>query len=240
MSHSSDQDRAPKPIAEIAAQLGLDETSVEPYGWYAGKLSLGLHERLTDRPTGKYVGVTAINPTPFGEGKTVVSIGLAMALIRRRQRSIVALREPSLAPVFGIKGGGAGGGRACAGASSFQNLYALDLPYEQKITKLAIQTYGADGVDFQDGVVEKLSEFARGGYGNLPVCIAKTQYSLSHDPKKLGRTTGFRLPIREVRLSAGAGFVLVVTDGISLMPGLPREPAARRIDVDRDGRIAGL
>ncbi|MBC7965060.1 MAG: formate--tetrahydrofolate ligase [Fuerstia sp.] len=561
MLNSSDQDVAPKPIAEIAAQLGLDEKSVEPYGWYAGKLSLGLHERLTDRPTGKYIGVTAINPTPFGEGKTVVSIGLAMALARRRHRSIVTLREPSLAPVFGIKGGGAGGGRACqlpaedinlhftgdlhavaaannllaamidnhckrgltptlsadgilwrrvidisdkglahiesglddtpqaprrhtgfdltaasevmsilalaknladlrerlgrivvarsltdefvtaehlgaagamtallrnalrpnlvqtvehtpaivhagpfanishgnssviadltalrladyvvteggfgsdlgaekffnikcradglrpdaevlvctvralkfhsgrfdvrpgrplpqnllqedldalrvgfanveghlanlspygipvvvainqfptdtsaelnllrslalesgaqrvtqtsafsqggdgsleladavidacSGASSFQSLYALDLSYERKIEKIATQTYGADGVDFHDGVAEKLSEFARHGYGNLPVCIAKTQYSLSHDSKKLGRPAGFRLPIREVRLSAGAGFVLVLTDGISLMPGLPREPAARRIDVDREGRIAGL
>ena len=115
MSNSSDQDVAPKPIAEIAAQLGLDEKSVEPYGWYAGKLSLGLRERFTHRPAGKYIGVTAINPTPFGEGKTVVSIGLAMAIARRRHRSIVTLREPSLAPVFGIKGGGAGGGRCRLG-----------------------------------------------------------------------------------------------------------------------------
>ena len=561
LSNSSDQDVAPKPIAEIAASVGLDEKSVEPYGWYAGKFSLGLHERLMDRPGGKYIGVTAINPTPFGEGKTVVSIGLAMAIARRRHRSIVTLREPSLAPVFGIKGGGAGGGRArllpaddinlhftgdlhavaaannllaamtdnhckrklapalnaddilwrrvtdisdkglahieagldeapqaprrhtgfdltaasevmsilalatgladlrerlghivvahslddefvtaeqigaagamtallrnalrpnlvqtiehtpamvhvgpfanishgnssviadltalrladyvvtesgfgsdlgaekffnikcradglrpdaevlvctvralkfhsgrfdvrpgrplpqtlleedvdalrvgfanveghlanlrgyripvivainqfpadtraelnllkslvveagakrvtqasafshgsdgaleladavidaCAGASSFQSLYALELSYEQKIEKLATQTYGADGVDFHDGVADQLSEFARRGYGNLPVCIAKTQYSLSHDPKQFGRPTGFRLPIREVRLAAGAGFVLVLTDGISLMPGLPREPAACRIDVDADGRIVGI
>ncbi len=552
---------APRPIAEIAAQLGLDEKSVEPYGWYAGKFSLGLHERFTDRPPGKYIGVTAINPTPFGEGKTVVSIGLAMAIARRRHRSIVTLREPSLAPVFGIKGGGAGGGRcrllpsedinlhftgdlhavaaannllaamvdnhcqrklapalhadgilwrrvidisdkglahietgldnvpqaprrhtgfdltaasevmsilalatgladlrdrlgrivvarslddqlvtaeqigaagamtallrnalrpnlvqtaehtpafvhagpfanishgnssviadltalrladyvvtesgfgsdlgaekffnikcraeglrpdaevlvctvralkfqsgrfevrpgrplpesllqedldamkagfanveghlanlraygipvivainqfptdtqaelsllrslahaagatsvtqtsafsdgsegaleladavidACAGASRFQNLYPLELSYENKIANIATQTYGADGVDFHEGIAEQLREFSRRGYPNLPVCIAKTQYSLSHDPKRLGRPAGFRLPVREVRLSAGAGFVLVITDGISLMPGLPRDPAARRIDVDIDGRIAGL
>ena len=561
MSNSSDQDVAPRPIAEIAAQLGLDEKSVEPYGWYAGKFSLGLHERFTDRPPGKYIGVTAINPTPFGEGKTVVSIGLAMAIARRRHRSIVTLREPSLAPVFGIKGGGAGGGRcrllpsedinlhftgdlhavaaannllaamvdnhcqrklapalhadgilwrrvidisdkglahietgldnvpqaprrhtgfdltaasevmsilalatgladlrdrlgrivvarsladelvtaeqigaagamtallrnalrpnlvqtaehtpafvhagpfanishgnssviadltalrladyvvtesgfgsdlgaekffnikcraeglrpdaevlvctvralkfqsgrfevrpgrplpesllqedldakkagfanveghlanlraygipvivainqfptdtqaelsllrslahaagatsvtqtsafsdgsegaleladavidACAGASRFQNLYPLELSYENKIANIATQTYGADGVDFHEGIAEQLREFSRRGYPNLPVCIAKTQYSLSHDQKRLGRPTGFRLPVREVRLSAGAGFVLVITDGISLMPGLPRDPAARRIDVDIDGRIAGL
>ena len=561
MSNSSDQDVAPKPIAEIAAQLGLDEKSVEPYGWYAGKLSLGLRERFAHRPAGKYIGVTAINPTPFGEGKTVVSIGLAMAIARRRHRSIVTLREPSLAPVFGIKGGGAGGGRcrllpsedinlhftgdlhavaaannllaamidnhcqrklapalhsdgilwrrvidisdkglahietgldnvpqaprrhtgfdltaasevmsilalatsladlrerlgrivvarsledqlvtaeqigaagamtallrnalrpnlvqtaehtpafvhagpfanishgnssviadatalrladyvvtesgfgsdlgaekffnikcraeglrpdaevlvctvralkfqsgrfdvrpgrplpgsllqedldamntgfanveghlanlraygipvivainqfptdtraelnllrslaleagatsvtqtsafsdgsdgsleladavidACASASRFQNLYPLELSYEKKIAKVASQTYGADGVDFHEGIAEQLSEFSRRGYGDLPVCIAKTQYSLSHDPGRLGRPAGFRLPVREVRLCAGAGFILVITDGISLMPGLPRNPAARRIDVDVDGRIAGL
>jgi len=561
LSNSSDQDVAPKPIAEIAAQLGLDEKSVEPYGWYAGKLSLGLRERFAHRPAGKYIGVTAINPTPFGEGKTVVSIGLAMAIARRRHRSIVTLREPSLAPVFGIKGGGAGGGRcrllpsedinlhftgdlhavaaannllaamidnhcqrklapalhsdgilwrrvidisdkglahietgldnvpqaprrhtgfdltaasevmsilalatsladlrerlgrivvarsledqlvtaeqigaagamtallrnalrpnlvqtaehtpafvhagpfanishgnssviadatalrladyvvtesgfgsdlgaekffnikcraeglrpdaevlvctvralkfqsgrfdvrpgrplpgsllqedldamntgfanveghlanlraygipvivainqfptdtraelnllrslaleagatsvtqtsafsdgsdgsleladavidACASASRFQNLYPLELSYEKKIAKVASQTYGADGVDFHEGIAEQLSEFSRRGYGDLPVCIAKTQYSLSHDPGRLGRPAGFRLPVREVRLCAGAGFILVITDGISLMPGLPRNPAARRIDVDVDGRIAGL
>lgn len=552
---------APKPVAEIAALLGLDEKSVEPYGWYAGKLALGLHERITDRPTGKYIGVTAINPTPFGEGKTVVSIGLAMAIARRRHRSIVTLREPSLAPVFGIKGGGAGGGRcrllpsedinlhftgdlhavaaannllaamvdnhcqrklapamhpdgilwrrvidisdkglahietgldnvpqaprrhtgfdltaasevmsilalatsladlrtrlgrivvarsledelvtaeqigaagamtallrnalrpnlvqtaehtpafvhagpfanishgnssviadltalrladyvvtesgfgsdlgaekffnikcraeglrpdaevlvctvralkfqsgrfdvrpgrplpgsllqedldalkagfanveghlaslhaygipvivainqfptdtraelsllsslaleagatgvtqtsafsdgsdgsleladavieACAGANRFQRLYPLELSYENKIAKIATQAYGADGVDFHEGIAEQLREFSRRGFPDLPVCIAKTQYSLSHDPKRLGRPIGFLLPVREVRLCAGAGFILVITDGINLMPGLPRDPAACRIDVDIEGRMTGL
>ena len=562
MSNSNNHAVAPKPVADIAAQLGLDGTSVEPYGWYAGKLSLGLHEQLTNRPIGKYVGVTAINPTPFGEGKTVVAIGLAMAIARRKHRSIVTLREPSLAPVFGIKGGGAGGGRsrllptddinlhftgdlhaiaaannllaamidnhcqrgmapviqadgitwrrvidisdkglghietgldgvrqaprretgfdltaasevmsilalatnladlrerlgsivvarspdddfitaeqigaagamtallrnalrpnlvqtiehtpaivhagpfanishgnssviadltalrladyvvtesgfgsdlgaekffnvkcrtdglrpnvevlvctiralkfhsgrfdlrpghplpdallqedldavlsgfanleghlsnlrsygipivvaintfptdtnaeldlvktlalesgakrvertaafsqgsegsleladavidACSsGGDTFRHLYDLDLSYQQKIETIAKRTYGADGIDLHDGVAEQLDAFARQGHGNLPICIAKTQYSLSHDATRLGRPTGFRLPIREVRLAAGAGFVLVLTDGISLMPGLPREPAARRIDVDSTGRIIGL
>lgn len=564
MSNAIVQVVAPEPIARIAAQVGLNQSSVEPYGWYSGKLSLGLHEQLTDRPTAKYVGVTAINPTPFGEGKTVVAIGLAMAIARRQHRSIVTLREPSLAPVFGIKGGGAGGGRSrllptvdinlhftgdlhavaaannllaamidnhcqrglspafdadgiswrrvidisdkglahietgldnvrqaprrqtgfdltaasevmsvlalatnladlrqrlgrivvahspdnefitaeqigAAGAmtallrnalrpnlvqtvehtpaivhvgpfanishgnssviadltalrmadyvvtesgfgsdlgaekffnvkcranglrpdaevvvctvralkfhsgrydvrpgrplpdelleenpdalksgfanllghlahlnaygipivvainqfpadtkaeldlvktlalesgalrvahsaafsegsegsleladavidacqnpaqgSGFQSLYPLNVSYQKKIETIAKQTYGADGVDFHDGVVEQLTEFSRQGYGHLPVCIAKTQYSLSHDSKRLGRPSGFRLPICEVRLAAGAGFILVLTDGISLMPGLPREPAAYRVDVDADGAIQGL
>lgn len=551
----------PRKIVDIASQLGLSDTDFEPYGWYAAKLSLDLPYRLSDRPSGRYIGVTAINPTPFGEGKTVVAIGLSMALARRGQRSIVTLRQPSQAPVFGIKGGGAGGGRAlvipsqdinlhftgdlhaiaaannllaamldnhcqrglspllsseqitwrraldvndkglahietglnhvpqapqrhtgfdltaasevmsilalatsltdlrqrmgrivvgrgtngepvtaeqlgaagamtallrnalrpnlvqtsehtpaivhagpfanishgnssvigdmialkladyvvtesgfgsdlgaekflnikcraaglrphaevlvctiralkyhsgrfpvhpgrplpeellredcsaleagisnlaghlstlqqfgipavvainrfptdheaelkrlqdlaveagakrvvlvdafsqggegaleladavadvCNGSHQFQSLYPLDLSYADKITAIATRVYGAEGVDFHEGVLERLSEFARQGYDHLPVCIAKTQYSLSHDPTRLGRPSGYRLPIREVRLSAGAGFILALTEGISLMPGLPRVPAALRIDIDASGHITGL
>jgi formate--tetrahydrofolate ligase len=129
---------------------------------------------------------------------------------------------------------------ACSGEDSFRSLYPLDLPYAKKIHQIATRVYGASGVDFHEGVQEQLNELARRGYDHLPVCIAKTPYSLSHDASRLGRPIGFQLPIREVRLSAGAGFVLALTDGISLMPGLPREPAARRIDVDAEGRIAGL
>ena len=105
----------PQRILRITEQLGLDDCDVEPYGWFAGKLSANLHRDLHDRPQGKLTGVTAINPTPFGEGKTVVSIGLAMGLARRNERSIVTLRKPSQAPVFGTKSGGAGGGRRLIG-----------------------------------------------------------------------------------------------------------------------------
>lgn len=549
------------PIAEIAAQLGLSPSSVEPYGWFAGKFVAGLEQQLADRPIGKLVGVTAITPTPFGEGKTVVAIGLAMGIARRERRAIVMLREPSLAPVFGIKGGGAGGGKSCvlpsteinlhftgdlhavaaannllaamadnhaqrglsprldpqriawrraldvsdkglaaiqtglnhvpqaplrmtgfdltaasevmsilslatsladlrermgrivvgwsengdyvtagqlgaAGAMTallknairpnlvqtsentpaivhagpfanishgnssiiadrialrladyvvtesgfgsdlgaekffgikcrvaglrpaamvlvctvrgvkhhsgrfeirsgrplppellkedldalregvsnleghlanlrqfgppivvainrfptdteaelhllsslalqagaqhvalteafarggegslaladavikvcqptqeFQFHYPLTATYQEKIVDIATKVYGADGVDFGEGVEQRMHEFAARGYGNLPVCIAKTQYSLSHDAKRMGRPTGFRLPIREIRLAAGAGFVLALTEGISLMPGLPRDPAAKRIDIDDQGGIWGM
>ncbi len=101
-----------RPIGEIVAQLSLQPTDVEPYGWFAGKLALDLQERLATRSIGKYVGVTAMHPTPLGEGKTVVAIGLAMALCRRGRRAVVTLRQPSQGPLFGIKGGGAGGGNA--------------------------------------------------------------------------------------------------------------------------------
>lgn len=102
----------PRPIADVAAELNLTRDDYEPYGWHKAKLAEGLAERLGDRPRGRLIGVTAISPTPLGEGKTVVSIGLAMALCRLGHQTIVTLREPSLAPVFGIKGGGAGGGAA--------------------------------------------------------------------------------------------------------------------------------
>ena len=96
MPSSSLGSTSPLPIAEIAAQLGLSPSSVEPYGWFAGKFVAGLEQQLADRPNGKLVGVTAITPTPFGEGKTVAAIGLAMGIARRERRAIVTLREPSL------------------------------------------------------------------------------------------------------------------------------------------------
>lgn len=561
MSGQTDHSESPKLISEIASQLGLGDLSVEPYGWYCGKLASDLHASLADRPCGKYIGVTAINPTPFGEGKTVVSIGLAMALQRRGHRSIVTLRQPSLAPVFGIKGGGAGGGRAfvlpsdqinlhftgdlhavaaaanllaamadnhcqrrlspefeasnilwrravdisdkglaqietglnnvpqaprrhtgfdltaasevmsilalatgmadlrkrlgrivvarsasgdfitaeqlgaagamaallrnalrpnlvqtsehtpalihagpfanishgncsviadltalrladyvvtesgfgsdlgaeklfdikcrtpglrpdaevlvatvralkyhsgrfdvragralpgallqedlnalqsglpnliahieilrqfgipvvvainrfpsdterelallrsaagaagadrvavvdafsqgsagtleladavadvCRTPSDFRSLYPLEMPCTEKIKLVATRIYGASGVDFLGDTRIRLQEFADRGFDSLPVCIAKTQYSLSHDAQRLGRPAEFRLPVQEVRLAAGAGFILVITGDMTLMPGLPRTPAARRIDVTQDGEISGL
>ena len=102
----------PLPIQEIAKQLGLSPDELHPYGRHKGKISLSALERLRDKPSGRYILVTAINPTPLGEGKTTTSIGLAMGLCRAGQRAVVTLRQPSLGPVFGIKGGGTGGGRA--------------------------------------------------------------------------------------------------------------------------------
>ncbi len=102
----------PRPIVEIGAELGLEPSEIEPYGAYKAKINLSALKRLAGRPNGKYVVVTAITPTPLGEGKTTVTVGLGEALARVGQRSIVAIRQPSLGPVFGIKGGAAGGGYA--------------------------------------------------------------------------------------------------------------------------------
>jgi len=101
-----------KRINEVAAQLGIDENDIEPYGHYKAKLSENLYSKLAFREDGKLILVTAINPTPAGEGKTTVSVGLADAMRRIGKKAVLALREPSLGPVFGIKGGAAGGGYA--------------------------------------------------------------------------------------------------------------------------------
>jgi formate--tetrahydrofolate ligase len=101
-----------KPISEIAGDLGLLEDEIEFYGKYKAKIDLSVLERLADRPNGKYIDVTAINPTPLGEGKTVTTIGLSMGLNKIGKRTVTTLRQPSLGPVFGIKGGAAGGGYA--------------------------------------------------------------------------------------------------------------------------------
>src|SRR2546428_8450570 len=101
-----------KRVQELAAEVGPLEDERIPCGRFKGKIALAALDRLCDRPLGRYVLVTAINPTPLGEGKTVTSIGLAMGLCRLGHRAVVTLRQPSLGPVFGVKGGGAGGGRA--------------------------------------------------------------------------------------------------------------------------------
>lgn len=561
MTNIAPLSKAPLPIQQIAGQLGISEEDLELYGKYAAKLPVDFKNSNAISGQGKYIGVTAINPTPFGEGKTVVSIGLAMGLAKRTKRSVVTLRQPSLAPVFGIKGGGAGGGRsrvipsedinihftgdihaiaaannllaamldnhcereleprvhanditwrraidisdkglayietglnqvpmapqretgfdltaasevmsvlalatdlkdlrrrlgaivvtsphaaemvtadqigaagamtvllrkalmpnlvqtientpaivhagpfanishgnssviadrialqlaeyvvtesgfgsdlgaeklfhlkcrvagiapsaevlvctvrglkyhsgqfevkpgrplpedllrenvaaleqgisnlkghlenlrqfgvpvvvainrfptdteaelrlieslaiqagatrvarvesfarggdgaveladavieACEEPSRFRFLYPLDMSYEEKLETIAKQVYGASGIEVSPEVRSLLSGFESKGYGNLPVCVAKTQYSLSHDPKLLGRPRGFVVPIKEVRLCAGAGFVLATCEGITLMPGLPKTPSARFLDIGPDGEIVGL
>jgi len=121
-----------------------------------------------------------------------------------------------------------------------QPVYALEDALDVKILKVAIQVYGADGVTFSDVARAKLERYAAWGFGRLPVCIAKTQYSLTDDPKRMGAPTGWMLNINDVSVSAGAGFVVAVSGNIMLMPGLPSHPRAMSIDVDDDGNIVGV
>jgi len=124
--------------------------------------------------------------------------------------------------------------------SNFKVLYELELPIEDKIKKIAQEIYGADGVNFDKAAQLSIKKYTEMGYGNMPICMAKTQYSLTDDQTRLGRPTGFTITVREVRLSAGAGFLVAITGAIMTMPGLPKRPAAMRMDIDADGVITGL
>ncbi|HHV51427.1 MAG TPA: formate--tetrahydrofolate ligase [Clostridiales bacterium] len=124
--------------------------------------------------------------------------------------------------------------------NNFRLLYGDDMPLKEKICTVAREIYGADGVDFAPAALKELDRITELGYGNLPVCIAKTQYSFSDNPALIGRPEGFKVSVKNVRLSAGAGFVVVLTGEIMTMPGLPKVPAAEKIDIDENGRISGL
>lgn len=124
--------------------------------------------------------------------------------------------------------------------SDFKPLYPLDIALAEKIETIATKIYGADGVDYLPAALKTLKQFEEMGYGDLAVCMAKTQYSLSDNPSLLARPKGFRITVREARLSAGAGFVVALTGDVMTMPGLPKVPAATKIDIDENGIIEGL
>ncbi len=124
--------------------------------------------------------------------------------------------------------------------SHYHPLYADEMSLTDKIETIACEIYGADGVTYAPAATKALERIERMGFGAMPVCMAKTQYSLSDDQTKLGRPTGFRVQVRDAYVSAGAGFVVVLTGAIMTMPGLPKSPAAERIDVTDDGVITGL
>ncbi|MGI6755292.1 MAG: formate--tetrahydrofolate ligase [Atopobiaceae bacterium] len=130
--------------------------------------------------------------------------------------------------------------RLCEEPNDFHFAYELDMSLEEKISAIATKVYHADGVDFAPKAAKQLKELESLGFGGLPVCMAKTQYSFSDDQTKLGAPTDFRVTVRNLRVSAGAGFVVALTGDIMTMPGLPKVPAAEKIDVTPDGKIVGL
>jgi formate--tetrahydrofolate ligase len=130
--------------------------------------------------------------------------------------------------------------KACDSPSRFKPLYELDRTIEEKIETIATKVYGAAGVSYSDRAKERIAFLRREGFEGLPICMAKTPLSLSHDPKLKGRPTGFTLPIEEVRIAAGAGFIYPLVGSIMTMPGLPPVPAAESIDLDDAGLVQGL
>ncbi len=130
--------------------------------------------------------------------------------------------------------------KACEKPAHFAPIYDVNLPIKEKIETIAKTIYGADGVVYSSEANKAIAEIEKLGKDKLPICMAKTQYSLSDDATKLGRPTGFKINIRDVKLSAGAGFIVALSGTIMTMPGLGKEPAAYRIDIDADGHIQGL
>ena len=126
------------------------------------------------------------------------------------------------------------------GKNDFRFAYEDDMSIEEKINAVVTKVYGGDGVDFTPAARKQMARLEELGFGSFPVCMAKTQYSLSDDPKKLGRPSGFRVTVRNMKVSAGAGFIVVLTGDVMTMPGLPKVPAAVNVDVDENGKISGL
>lgn len=154
--------------------------------------------------------------------------------------------EVSLAEIF-AKGGEGGTDLAqkvcdviAKGEADFKPLYDEKLPIKEKLTTIAKEIYRADGVNFTSQAEKAIKEIEALGFGEIPVCVAKTQYSLSDDATKLGKPENFVITVRDVKLSAGAGFVVALTGDIMVMPGLPKAPAALKIDCDNNGNISGL
>ncbi len=180
--------------------------------------------------------VVAINEFPADTPEEI-------ELVRQSCNSLGA--EVALSRVWAE--GGAGGedlahkiAAASASKSQFKPLYDLDQTVRSKIETVCQEIYGADGVDYSTQAGKMIDKLEGLGYGSLPVCMAKTQNSLSDDPDRRGRPRDFRVTVREVRLSAGAGFIVALAGNIMTMPGLSKNPAAERIDILPDGRIVGL
>ena len=130
--------------------------------------------------------------------------------------------------------------RLCQEENNFQYAYSLERSIKEKINEIATKIYGAEGVDFTKEAEKEIANLEKLGFANLPICMAKTQYSLTDNPSKLGRPENFRITVRKINISAGAGFIIALTGDIMKMPGLPKMPAAERIDIDENGVIVGL
>lgn len=147
-----------------------------------------------------------------------------------------------------VWGSGGAGGEALArevirlaeGSSTMEFVYDTERPIKEKIEAIATKVYGAEGVDFTPKALKEIKNLENLGYGNLPICMAKTQYSLSDNAKLLGRPSGFKITVRDITASIGAGFLVALAGDIMKMPGLPKVPAAEKIDVDENGTISGL
>lgn len=182
------------------------------------------------------VPVVAVNSFPTDHPSELAAIGR----IAEGEGAAWAIADPYTGGADGMVALAEAVRDAAEEGSNFAPLYTADMTLEEKINTIATEVYGADGVEYDIKAKRQLASYESLGYGDLPICMAKTQYSFSHNPALLGAPTGWTLPVREVQLVAGAGFVLPLTGSINRMPGLGLHPAAHSIDIDEDGNIVGL
>jgi formate--tetrahydrofolate ligase len=180
--------------------------------------------------------VVAVNAFPTDHGSEHSAIGA----IAEQAGVKWAVADPFARGAAGMVDLAEAVAEAAEDGSQFAPLYPSEMSLHEKIETIATKVYGAAGVEYDIKARRQLESYESHGYGHLPICMAKTQYSFSHDPSKLGAPSGWILPVREVELVAGAGFVLPLTGSINRMPGLGLHPAAHTIDVDDDGNVVGL
>ncbi|HUP83737.1 MAG TPA: formate--tetrahydrofolate ligase [Candidatus Limnocylindria bacterium] len=226
-------------VGHVVAGKPLDEALLreDPEGVRRGCENLAQHISIV-RGYG-IPAVVAINTFPTDKPSEIAVV----------QEAALAAGARAAVPTDHFQHGGAGAedlARAVwevateTHTDEFRFLSGDDASLEERITRIATRVYGADGVDFSGEAAKQLHEFERLGYGHLPVCMAKTQLSLSHDPSLKGRPTGFRVPIRDARLFAGAGFVTAYCGDMLMMPGLPSRPSGEDVDINEAGETVGL
>jgi formate--tetrahydrofolate ligase len=225
-------------VGHVVAGKPLDPALAEenPDAVRAGMANLGRHIEIVT--SYGIPAVVAINYFP-GDKESEIAVAREMAVA-------AGARDAVLSDHFTRGGAGAENlaravwSAAASDGANFHHLVPPGTGLSAQIEAIATRVYGADGVDFSGEAAKQLHEFERLGYGDLPVCMAKTALSLSHDPARKGRPTGFRIPIRDARLFAGAGFVTAYCGDMLMMPGLPSQPSGERVDIDERGETVGL
>jgi formyltetrahydrofolate synthetase len=224
-------------VGKIVAGKPLDPALLEENVEAVRRGAANLAKQIENVTMFGVTAVVAINSFPTDTPAEVEAI---------REVSLAAgARDAVVATHFSDGGAGAAALAEAVWAAAeepgeFRLLYPDDMALALKIDTIATRVYGADGVEFLPAAAKSLKQFEDLGYGHLPICMAKTQYSLSHDAALKGRPTGFTVPIREVRLSAGAGFITPICGEMRTMPGLPSRPGGEKIDIDADGNVVGL
>jgi formate--tetrahydrofolate ligase len=219
--------KAGKPLPEAMIAENTDDVM-------AGAANLRKH--IANMRQHGVVPVVAVNSFPTDHRSELAVIGQ----IAEEEGVEWAIAEPFSRGADGMVALAEAVSTAAEAGSNFVPLYGPEMSLADKIETIAKKVYGADGVEYDIKAQRQLASYEAHGYGDLPICMAKTQYSFSHNPALLGAPTGWVLPVREVQLAAGAGFVLPLTGSINRMPGLGLHPAAHNIDIDEDGNVVGL